>query len=192
MSKEKAIEELILVKQIMSKAYLEERMKIELGLDSEKQVKFIPYGGTKTVAQEWKPLGVLLHIAAGNVDALPVFSVIEGLLTGNINILKLPGADDGLSIVILQELIKIYPLIGEYVYVFDYPSEDIESIKLMADAADAIVVWGGDSTVEAVRRLAKPDTRIIEWGHKISFAYFLKGCRFIVSYFLKNTHISSV
>ena len=171
MSKRKACEELVLVKQIMSRTYLEERIKIELGMDPEGQVQFIPYGGTNAVAQEWKPLGVLLHIAAGNVDALPVFSVIEGLLAGNINILKLPGADDGLSIAILQELIKIYPLIAEYVYVFDYPSEDIESIKLMADAADAIVVWGGDSVVKAVRGMAKQDTRIIEWGHKISFAY---------------------
>ena len=43
-----------------------------------------------------RPLGVLLHIAAGNADGLPAFSVAEGLATGNINILKLPQADNGL------------------------------------------------------------------------------------------------
>lgn len=156
------------VKRMISKEYLENRMKTEFGTPLG---DFYPYGETVSVRQEWQPLGVLLHIAAGNVDALPVFSVIEGLLTGNINILKLPGNDDGLSASILQALIKIEPLIAQYVFVFDYPSHDIEAMRKLMNAADAIVVWGGDAAVSAVRSAAGPDTRIIEWGHKISFAY---------------------
>lgn len=168
MSEHKARKELQTVKQMISKEYLENRMKIEFG---EPLDRFSPYGETISVRQEWLPLGVLLHIAGGNVDALPVFSVIEGLLTGNINILKLPGNDDGMSILILQELMKIEPLIVPYVFVFDYPSHDMEAMKKLMGAADGIVVWGGDAAVSAVRRTANPDTRIIEWGHKISFAY---------------------
>lgn len=168
LSAEKARRELRLVKQMTSKEYLANRIKIEFGSPLG---EFLPYGENKNVRQEWKPLGVLLHIAAGNVDALPVFSVIEGLLTGNINILKLPGNDDGLSITILQQLIAIEPVLAPYVFVFDYPSQDVAAMKTMAAAADAIVVWGGDAAVSAVRSMANPDTRIIEWGHKISFAY---------------------
>jgi len=164
----KARKDLQMIKHMMSKEYLENRLNIELGTPSR---EFSPYGDTLSVRQKWMPLGVLLHIAAGNVDALPFFSVIEGLLTGNINILKLPGNDDGLSIRLLQELIKIEPLIAQYVFVFDYPSQDIESMEKMMSAADAIVVWGGDEAVSAVRGMANPNTRIIEWGHKISFAY---------------------
>jgi hypothetical protein len=92
-------------------------------------------------------------------------------LTGNINILKLPGNGDGLSIPILQQLIHHYPLIADYVFVFDTPSTDLAAMEKMAACADAIVVWGGDEAVSAVRKLAQPDTQIIEWGHKISFAY---------------------
>lgn len=40
-----------------------------------------------------EPLGVLLHIASGNAAGLPAYSVLEGLLAGNINILKLPSGD---------------------------------------------------------------------------------------------------
>ena len=43
----------------------------------------------------YEPLGILFHIAAGNVDLLPAYSVVEGLLVGNINILKLPTGDNG-------------------------------------------------------------------------------------------------
>lgn len=169
MSHEKAQEELALVKQMLSREYLEERLRIELGDETNKS--FTPVVSTTRVRQEYKPLGVLFHIAAGNVDALPVFSVIEGLLTGNINILKLPGSGDRISITVLQELIKLEPLIADYVMVFDYPSQDVDAMKKMAEVSDAIVVWGSDDAVSAVRKMAKPDTRIIEWGHKISFAY---------------------
>jgi hypothetical protein len=166
---EKAHRELTTAKQMMSRAYLENRLAIELPPSLETQ--FTPYGLERSVRQEWRPLGTLLHIAAGNVDVLPVFSVIEGLLTGNINILKLPGKDVGLSILILQQLIHHYPLIADYVFVFNTPSTDLAAMEKMAACADAIVVWGSDEAVSAVRKLAQPDTQIIEWGHKISFAY---------------------
>jgi len=169
MAKDKAEAELSMVRLMLSSEYLASRLEIELGDCRAKS--FIPHGSRAKIRQEYKPLGVLFHIAAGNADALPAFSVIEGLLTGNINILKLPGADNGLSIAILQELIAHEPLIADYIMAFDSPSQDIKAMQKMADAADAIVVWGGDDAVSAVRKMAQPDTQIIEWGHKISFAY---------------------
>ena len=118
-----------------------------------------------------RPLGVLLHIAAGNVDGLPAYSVIEGLLAGNINLLKLPSADRGASILVLRELVTIEPRLRDFVYVFDVPSNDATSLAALARAADGVVVWGGDEAVRAARGLAQPDTKIISWGHKLSFAY---------------------
>lgn len=117
------------------------------------------------------PLGVLLHIAAGNVDVLPAYSVIEGLLSGNVNILKLPMGDSGLSVRLLYELITIEPLLSDYVYVFDVLSTETETLKKLADLCDGIVVWGGDAAVRAARKLADVNTKIISWGHKLSFAY---------------------
>ena len=117
------------------------------------------------------PLGTLLHIAAGNVDGLPAYSVAEGLLAGNVNILKLPSMDQGASILLLKELTDLEPRLRDYVYVFDVPSTDLESLTVFARAADAVVVWGGDEAVRAARRLADPDTQVISWGHKLSFAY---------------------
>lgn len=117
------------------------------------------------------PLGVLLHIAAGNVDGLPAYSVVEGLLAGNINLLKLPSADRGASVLLLHELVKIEPRLRDFVYVFDVPSSDPASLAALAEAADGVVVWGGDEAVRAARTMAQPNTKIIAWGHKLSFAY---------------------
>jgi len=165
----KAKSELDTVRQMLSGKYIEKRLEIELGINKDNE--YTPYGYENKVRHIIKPIGVLFHIVAGNVDALPVFSVIEGLLTGNINILKLPGSDNGLSVTFLKKLIDIEPQLTEYIYVFDYPSDDIESMKIMSNLSDAIVIWGGDSAVSSIRQLAETNTKIIEWGHKISFAY---------------------
>ena len=169
MTREKALKELNYARFVTSREYLSSRLIREFG--GTEDGRFTPYGGETPVRMQWQPLGVLLHISAGNVDAMPVFSVLEGLLTGNINILKLPGGDNGLSALILKKLIAAEPRIAQYVYMFDFPSSDIRSIQKLASAADAIVVWGGDEAVRAVRSLAEPNVRIIEWGHKLSFAY---------------------
>ena len=118
------------------------------------------------------PLGTLLHIAAGNVDGLPAFSLAEGLLTGNINIVKLPQADDGLSLMIITTLIEIEPALSDFIYVFDTPSDDLPAMKRMADMADGIVVWGGDAAVSAVRQFAPAGAKLIEWGHKLGSRIF--------------------
>jgi Acyl-CoA reductase (LuxC) len=123
------------------------------------------------IFREVHPLGILFHIAAGNVDALPAYSVIEGLLSGNINILKLPSGDKGVSVKLLSELIKIEPKLKSYIYVFDVPSTELETLKVFADISDAIIVWGGDIAVKAARSMASVTTKIIEWGHKLSFGY---------------------
>lgn len=129
----------------------------------------------KNVYEQVQPLGVILHIPAGNADALPVFSVFEGLLCGNINILKLPSdIDNCLSIKILQLLIEEYPLLSKYVYVFDYSSKDIFTMKSLINIAHGVVVWGGSEAISAIRSITPPEIKLIEWGHKISFAYFTK------------------
>lgn len=127
--------------------------------------------GRAPIRRRRMPLGVLFHMAAGNVDGLPAYSVVEGLLAGNVNILKLPAQDRGASLLLLRELVRLEPRLQDFVYVFDVPSTDLQSLERFAKIADAVVVWGGDEAVRAARTLAGPDTALICWGHKLSFAY---------------------
>ncbi|MBQ8589521.1 MAG: acyl-CoA reductase [Firmicutes bacterium] len=170
---------------IMRKESLEAKVLEELGPEylasdipspasmspAPRRVLTPPYDHGRTLTKQRVPLGVLFHIAAGNVDGLPAFSVMEGLLAGNINILKLPSADNGLSLRMLEELVKEAPELAPYVYVFDTPSDDLPAILRMAGFADGIVVWGGEGAVETIRKFAPPGVKLIEWGHKLSFAY---------------------
>ena len=147
---------------------LQLKYQTELGVLRDEEAILV---GKKKIIKRLEPLGILFHIAAGNAEGLPFFSVIEGLLAGNVNILKLPSVDDGISVMLLHEMIKEAPKLAPYVCVLDVPSTNVVILKKLADMADAIVVWGGDAAVTAARTMASPATQIISWGHKLSFAY---------------------
>lgn len=147
------------------------RIARELGADFSPDEHITPPYGVNGATVKFMPLGTLFHIAAGNMDGLPAFSVLEGLLTGNVNILKLPQADNGLTVEIFKQLIAIEPTLAPFIYVFDTPSSDVAAMKRMAEMSDGIVVWGGDGAVSAVRALAPTGAKLIEWGHKLGLAY---------------------
>lgn len=151
--------------RMLSADALRQKVETELGEDWEtpRQIGALQ---ARTVA-----IGVVMHVAAGNMDALPAWSVIEGLLTGNINILKLPQADSGLTIRFFQALIEESPKLRDFIYVFDTPSTDVPAMQRMAALSDGIAVWGGDAAVSAVRRLAPVGCKLIEWGHRLGFCY---------------------
>lgn len=156
--------------QSMAKAFSAEVLKYKCDIELGENWQNLPplTSGTKRLIA---PLGVLFHVAAGNLDGLPAFSIAEGLLSGNINILKLPTGDSGLSIKILGDLIAQEPSLSEYIYVFDVPSTEFDTIKQLACLADGVVVWGGDAAQKAARSMCDVNTKIISWGHKLSFAY---------------------
>lgn len=155
--------------RLLEPGSLRRKLALELGPGPEDTP--LPCPGRAPIQRRRFPLGVLLHIAAGNVDGLPAYSVVEGLLAGNINILKLPSMDRGASLLLLRELAAIEPALKDFVYVFDVPSSDLASLTEFARIAGGVVVWGGDEAVRAARTLAGPDTRVIPWVHKLSFAY---------------------
>ena len=149
---------------------LTHKLKVELGEEAF---------NWRRVSEEFEeknqPLGVLMHIGAGNSLGLSAFSVIEGLLTGNINILKLPKNEGGISSRLLLELVKLEPRLKPYIYVLDVSSKNSEVIGQLVEIANAVIVWGSDEAIKAIRQLVPPSLPIIEWGHKLSFAYFTKG-----------------
>lgn len=157
-----AREELDRVRPQISRAALEARLDLELGGLAGPR----PFGHTLV-----QPLGVLLHIAPGNMAGLPAFTAVEGLLTGNINLVKLPHGDRGLTLAVFQTLTGLEPRLAPYLYAFDLSSQYTGTIRALANLADGIVTWGGDGAVSAMRKLAPPGCKLIEWGHRLSFAY---------------------
>ncbi|MGW2692778.1 acyl-CoA reductase [Streptomyces sp. NPDC001296] len=153
---------------------LERKLRRELGgLRPERLTR---PDARETVYESWAPVGLLVHIAPGNAATVAPLSVVEGLLAGNLNVLKTSSADTALALDLLAALgaADTTGLIAERVVALRFPSSRREWLRTLCGQADAIAVWGGEDAIGAVSDLAPPGCRIVEWGHRISFAYLTR------------------
>ncbi|MEU6283241.1 acyl-CoA reductase [Streptomyces sp. NPDC047028] len=158
----------------LTREALERKLRRELG--SLRPERLTRPDARETVYEAWAPVGLLVHIAPGNAAAVAPLSVVEGLLAGNLNVLKTSRNDSALAAELLAALGAADPagLIAERIVVLGFPSARREWLQALCGAADAIAVWGGEDAVTAVTELAPPGCRVVEWGHRISFAYLTR------------------
>lgn len=125
----------------------------------------------------WMPVGVLGHVTSSNDAMLPFFSSVEGILTGNINVIKPATGAHKIAMAMIEKLCEIDESLCPYFYVFPLSSKDEELLTSMFALCNAVAVWGSDAATAGVRKLAPSGVKIVEWGNRISFAYFTKrGC----------------
>ncbi|MFG2608436.1 acyl-CoA reductase [Streptomyces sp. NPDC048514] len=164
----------------LSRQALERKVRRELG--GPRPERLTRPDARETVYEAWAPVGLLVHIAPGNAAAVAPLSVVEGLLAGNLNVLKTSsahtpqpnaGSDAALAVDLLAALGAADPsgLIAERVIVLPFASSRRAWLEALCEAADAIAVWGGEDAVRTAGELAPPGCRVVEWGHRISFAY---------------------
>ncbi|MFH9943174.1 acyl-CoA reductase [Streptomyces murinus] len=159
----------------LTRQALERKLRRELGgLRPERLTR---PDGRETVFESWAPVGLLVHIAPGNAAAVAPLSVVEGLLAGNVNVLKTSGSDTALALDLLAALAAADPsgLIAERVIALRFPSARRDWLETLCGQADAIALWGGEEAENAVRELAPPGCRVVAWGHRISFAYLTRA-----------------
>lgn len=141
-----------------------ELVRLELGAALE---GFQVYGKNKTRAL---PPASILHIISANTPEAGLQSLVCGLLLGSHNLCKLPR--EGLA-----ELEAFRSALPEGL------SQRVELSRSLPESwladAEAIVVFGSDSTVEHFRGLARLDQRFVGHGHKVSFGVVFEDPQFV-------------
>lgn len=122
----------------------------------------------------WMPVGVLGHVTSSNDAMLPFFSSVEGILTGNINVIKTASGAHKVAMKLIEKLCEIDETLCPYFYVFPLSSKDKDLLTELFSLCNTVAVWGSDGAVQGVRSLAPSGVQIVEWGNRISFAYFTK------------------
>ena len=122
----------------------------------------------------WMPVGVLGHVTSSNDAMLPFFSSVEGILAGNINVIKTASGAHKVAMRMIEKLCEMDESLCPYFYVFPLSSKDEEMLKAMFSLCNTIAVWGSDAATQGVRKLAPSGVKIVEWGNRISFAYITK------------------
>lgn len=140
---------------------------------------FIPkrFDFKTNVFEAWAPLGALVHIVPGNAATVAPLSVLEGLMSGNINLLKNSSKNGNFPQLVLKALVDADETghLKSFVYAFQISSKEEALLGKLYQVANGIAAWGGEESVAAVKKMAAPSVRIIDWGHKISFSYVAKS-----------------
>ncbi|MGG7446451.1 acyl-CoA reductase [Kosakonia oryzendophytica] len=117
--------------------------------------------------------GVVFHIAPGNVAANFAYSLLTGLLTGNANIVRLPGRDHPQVAIIVRLLaaaLMQHPALAPYICLLRYERQQSINDALSA-LCDTRIIWGGDETIAQIRRSPlKPRAREIAFADRYSIA----------------------
>ncbi|GAA0595452.1 acyl-CoA reductase [Streptomyces crystallinus] len=125
------------------------------------------------VFESWQPVGLLTHVTASNDPIVGIFSAVEGLLAGNVNLLKVSGQDSLFTHHLLKALGTCDPdgRVAERLIVLRFPSSRTDWLRRVCAPADAVAAWGGEAATAGVAAQIPAGCRLITFGHKISFAY---------------------
>jgi len=167
-SEMKGVEGVPFLAMWLRKANLERVLAESFG-DPNVLKDFVGAGRRKVKAQ---PRGLACHWIAGNVPTLGLFSLLQSLLVGNANILRVPAG----SVDVVRRLLtvmagsKASKLMASFA-VITFPSSDKALNEALSMVADVRVVWGGMEAVEAITGLQKQGhCEDIVFGPKYSFA----------------------
>lgn len=117
--------------------------------------------------------GVAFHIAPSNVPVNYAYSLISGLLTGNMNIVRVPSKDFPQVTIINQIIGKTlskHIQLQDYIYLVRY-ERDQQINNIFSAISDVRVVWGGDNTITELRKSPlKPRAGEITFADRYSLA----------------------
>ena len=168
---EHAVETINEIITFLDPDFLEQKLKRELGSDNPFVLHRNNFRGDAFEA--WGPLGLLVHVVPGNAPTVAPLSVLEGLMSGNINILKNSSKNGNFPQLILKGIADASPSgsLKPFIYAFQLSSARKDILSTLFNAAHGIAAWGSEESVSSVRKMTPEGTRIIDWGHRISFSY---------------------
>ncbi|MBW1963561.1 MAG: hypothetical protein JRJ04_19170, partial [Deltaproteobacteria bacterium] len=123
----------------------------------------------------WLPRGLVFHLAPSNVPTIAVYSWICSLLMGNCNLIRLSGKQNNAQarlVEIINEALSVneHAEIKSRNLLVSYPHNE-KVTAMFSECCQARVIWGGDETVKAIRRIPLPaNAKEICFANRISLA----------------------
>ena len=112
---------------------------------------------------------LLVHIWAGNVPGLPLWSLISGLLVKSGTIGKVPSAEPLFAGWFAELLAEIDPQLADCLAIVWWKGGDEARESALLKQADVVLAYGGNDSLAAIRARTPITTRCLTYGHKISF-----------------------
>lgn len=167
-SREEVRKTLSILPSLLSRESLEKRVKAEFfPVEILDRFAKTPHMNGKVRAL---PLGTLLHVTAGNVFLSSIDSLIMGLLTKNLNIIKVSGQNTYFPLFLAEKLQEHdkQKIIANKFAVLHWRGGDQAIEGLFKSKVDGIIAWGGEEMMASMGRDLPPRVKFLGFGPKIS------------------------
>ena len=109
--------------------------------------------------------GLIFHICPSNVPTNFVYSLFFGLLSGNSNIVKISSENSKEKSIIISILKNIfdkrkYKVLKNSNILTEYKASNTKNTKFFSSVCDARVIWGGNKTINDIRKFWIPERSI--------------------------------
>jgi len=171
--------------KLLSKIQLEARLEAEFKPVSQLD-KFSKVHGFTGEVRAF-PLGTLLHVTAGNVFLSSLDSLIMGLLTKNLNIIKVSSQNTLFPLFFAEELSKFDEdqIVSNKFAIVHWKGGDTSIEELLKKKINGIVAWGGEEMIASYSKNLPLDVKLIKFGPKISLQVITRAS-------LKNKSLNEV
>lgn len=110
---------------------------------------------------------LLVHIWAGNVPGLPLWSLISGLLVKAGNVGKVSSAEPLFAGWFAQLLAEVDPKLADCVAILWWKGGDDAREVALFKQADVVLAYGGNDSLNEIRGRVPVTARYLPFGHKI-------------------------
>jgi phenylacetate-CoA ligase len=160
---------LYLLPSLLSKESLEKRIRSEFfPVGIQDQFSKTPHFSGRVRAM---PLGTVLHVTAGNVFLSSIDSLIMGLITKNLNILKLSSQNTFFPLYFAEKL-RAHDkaqIIANKFSILHWKGGDEDLESLFKSKVNAIIAWGGEEMIASYSKGLPAHVKFMGFGPKISF-----------------------
>lgn len=157
------------IPELLNAANLKKRMNMEMFYPHalEEAIERHGYDGLLKAY----PRGVVLHVGAGNVFLGILDSMVLGLLTKNINIVKLSSSGSNFINLFMHALKEADSknLIASSIAVLSWKGGTKSLEETVVNKVNSVFVWGGESAVKSYKSIAPINVRVEGFGPKTSF-----------------------
>ncbi|MHA1819722.1 MAG: acyl-CoA reductase [Promethearchaeota archaeon] len=120
-----------------------------------------------------QPQGVLYHSIAGNAYSVGMMSLYYGMMTKNVNMLKLASEEPYFTVKLAESIADIDRKLAKELAILYWPGRDSEIFDALFNSGyiNCIIAWGGIRSIQDIKRRAyKYGIKVVVHGPKLSYS----------------------
>lgn len=113
---------------------------------------------------------LIVHVLAGNIPSPGIVSMCIGFLLRAGNLVKMSSHDPVFPALFLESLREVDPDLAACAAALTWPRTETAVTQAALARADAVIAYGDDFSIRALRQLTPSTAIFLGYGHKVSFA----------------------